>query len=144
MEECEPKFLIENSYQLSSAMSAKSSEQSLYSLFDRDATMLRANFIHHWGGIWVAGKSFRPGILPIKFNIAIEGIYTVESPEPVTVDGKQYKGGGYIFLSKGSHVINSSTHRINLRFGRDLPRPDYAPTSPIYFNFLWDIRSMLK
>jgi hypothetical protein len=148
LEECEPKFLIANSYQLTSAMNAKSSEQYLYSLFDQDAIMLRANFIRHWGGIWVAGKSFRTGKLPIRFNIAIEGIYTVESLSEssgaVTVDGQQYKGGDYIFLSKGSHVINPSTHRINLRIGRDLPRPDFAPTSPIYFSFLWSILNMLE
>ena len=144
LEECEPKFLIANSYQLESAMSAMSSEQNPYSLFDQDAIVLRANFIHHWGGIWVAGKSFRPDISPITFDIVVEGFYTVESSEPATVDGQQYKGGDYIFLSKGSHVINSSPHQITLRFGRDLLRPEFAPTSPIYFSFLWNILNMLK
>ena len=144
LEECEPKFLIINSRQLVSVMIRRPPKDPLLSLFDQDAKVLRANFIHHWGYIWVAGKSFGPGISAIKFNIAIEGTYTVESPQPVTINGQQYKGGDYIFLSRGSHTINSASHWTNLRFGRRLPRPDFTPTKPIYFSFLWDRKYMVK
>jgi hypothetical protein len=135
LEECEPKFLITNSYRLLSAMKGKSSGNLPYALFDQDARVLRSNFIHHWGSIWVAGKSFRPGIKSTTFTISIEGIYTVESPEPIVIDGQQYDDGDYIFLSKGSHVLDSSWHQINLRSGRHLYRPDFAPTYPVYFGF---------
>lgn len=144
LQECEPKFLITNSYQLASAMAVSSSEESPYSLFDQDARVLRSNFIHHWGDIWVAGKSFDQGLPPTTFNITIEGIYTVESAEPIILDRQQYSDGDYIFLSKGSHVIDSSRHPVDLRFGRNLPRPDFVPTRPIYFGFLWSILNMLE
>ena len=144
LEECEPKFLITNSYQLVSAMNGKSSEENPYALFDQDARVLRSNFIHHWGSIWVAGKSFGPGMTPAEFNISIEGIYTVESSEQIVLDKQQYNDGDYIFLSKGSHVIDLSPQQVDLRFGRHLPRPDFAPTMPIYFSFLWQIKNMGK
>jgi hypothetical protein len=144
LEECEPKFLITNSYQLASAMNGKSSEENPYALFDQDARVLRSNFIRHWGSIWVAGKSFGPGMSPTEFYISVEGIYTVESSEQIVLDKQQYNDGDYIFLSKGSHVIDSSTQQVDLRFGRHLPRPDFAPTMPIYFNFLWNILNMLE
>ena len=135
LEECEPKFLITNSHQLALAMSAKSSENNPHRLFDQDAEVLRSNFIHHWGSIWVAGKSFGPGMSPAEFNISIEGIYTVESSEQIILDKQQYNDGDYIFLSKGSHVIDMSPQQVDLRFGRHLPRPDFAQTLPIYFGF---------
>jgi len=144
LEECEPKFLITNSYQLSSAMNAESSEENPYSLFDQDARVLRSNFIYHWGSIWVAGKSFGPRMSPTEFYISIEGTYTVESSEQIILDKQQYNDGDYIFLSKGSHVIDLSPQQVNLRFGRHLPRPDFAPTLPIYFDFLWNILNMLE
>ncbi len=144
LEECEPKFLIANSYQLASAMNAESSEEYPYSLFDQDAKVLRSNFIHHWGSIWVAGKGFGPGMSPTEFYISIEGIYTVESSEQIILDKQQYNNGDYIFLSKGSHIIGLVPHQVELRFGRHLPRPDFAPTMPIYFDFLWNILNMLE
>jgi hypothetical protein len=142
--ECEPKFLITNSYQLASAMDASSSEENPYALFDQDARVLRSNFIHHWGRLWVAGKSFGSGMSPTEFYISIEGIYTVESSEQIILDKQQYNDGDYIFLSKGPHVIDSSPQQVNLRYGRQLPRPDFFPTSPIYFDFLWNILNMLE
>jgi hypothetical protein len=135
LEECEPKFLITNSHQLALAMNAKSSEDNPYRLFDQDARVLRSNFIHHWGSIWVAGKSFDPGMSMREFDISIEGIYTVESSEQIILDKQQYNDGDYIFLSKGSHVIDMSPQQVDLRFGRHLPRPDFAQTMPIYFGF---------
>jgi uncharacterized membrane protein len=142
LQECEPKFLITNSYQLISAMAAKSSQEAPYALFDQDARALRSNFIHHWGDIWVAGKSFDPGLSPTTFNITIEGTYTVESPKPIIVDRQQYGDGDFIFLSKGPHVIDSLRHPVDLRFGRNLQKPDFTPTRPIYFGFLWSILNM--
>jgi hypothetical protein len=136
LKECEPKFLIANSYKLSSALNSKSSETAPRALFDKDAEVLRANFIHHWGKIWVAGKSFRPSILPETFDIVIEGTYTVESSEPIVLDGQQYSDGDVVFLSTGSHVMGSSGHQVSLRFGDHLYRPDFVPTSRVYFGFL--------
>ena len=144
LDECEPKFLLTNAYQLDAAMRAKSSEENSYALFDRDASALRSNFIHHWGAIWVAGKSFDLDGRPISFHIPAEGIYTVESPAQIILDGQQYEDGDYLFLSKGSHVIESVPQQVELRFGRHLPRPDYAPSWPIYYDFLWNILNMLE
>jgi len=144
LQECEPKFLITNSYQLASVMNAVSLERSSHSFFEQDARLLRSSFIHHWGDIWVAGKRFDPGLLPTTFNVMIEGTYTVESAEPIILDSQQYSNGDYIFLSKGTHVIDSLRHPVDLRFGRNLPRPDFMPIRPIYFGFLWHPLNMLK
>jgi hypothetical protein len=144
LKECEPKFLITNNYQLTKAMSATSSEESLHAFFDKDARTLQSNFIHHWGRIWVAGKSFNSGISSEEFLISIEGTYTVESPEQVIIDRQQYNDGDTVFLSTGSHIIDLPLQQVKLRIGRHLPQPDFTPTSPIYFNFLWSILNMIK
>ncbi len=144
LEECEPKFLIANAYQLDRAMRAKSSEDKPRELLDEDARVLRSNFIHHWGAIWITGKSFHLDGQPIRFDIPVEGTYTVESSAPVMLDGQRYEDGDYVFLAKGSHVLESTPQQVELRFGRRLPRPDHAPTSPVYFTFLWKIRYLIE
>ncbi len=144
LEQCEPKFLIANSYQLAEALRGDSSEGHPYSLLDEDARVLRSNFIHHWGAIWIAGKSFNLDDSPIRFHLPVEGTYTVESSAYVVLDGRRYESGDYVFLSQGSHVVESPPQQVELRFGRHLPRPDYAPASPIYFGFLWSIVNMIE
>jgi hypothetical protein len=135
LEECEPKFLIANANQLVWAMRAGFSEDNPHSLLDRDANTLRSNFIHHWGEIWVAGKRFNLDGSPITFQIPVESIYTVESSSQLRIDGAHYDDGDFVFLSKGAHTVESPPQQIELRIGRNLPRPEYAPTSPIYFGF---------
>ena len=144
MDECEPRFLIANAYQLEGAMRGDSSEENPYALLDQDARVLRSNFVHHWGDIWIAGKSFDLDGRPIRFHVPVEGTYTVESSAPVELDDRQYEDGDYLFLSKGMHRIASSSQRVELRYGRHLPRPDHAPASPIYFGFLWNILNMIE
>ncbi|MGD8841203.1 MAG: glycosyltransferase family 39 protein [Gammaproteobacteria bacterium] len=144
LDECEPKFLIANSYQLKSALYGNSSEANPYLLLDEDARLLKSNFIHHWGAIWVAGKNFDLDGRPTSFQIPVAGIYTVESPAQIILDEQQYGDGDYLFLSKGSHVIESTPQQVELRYGRHLPRPGYPPSSPIYYDFLWNVLNMLE
>lgn len=142
--QCQPKFLIANSYQLVEAMLAISSEEHARALFDQDARVLRSNFIHHWGAIWIAGKSFYLYGSSIRFQVPVEGTYTVGSSAHIIVDGQRYEDGDYLFLSKGSHVLESTPQYVELRFGRHLPRPDHPPSSPLYFDFLWNIVNMIE
>lgn len=143
LEQCEPKFLIANTYQLTEALRADSSEEDPHALLDQDARVLRSNFVHHWGAIWIAGKSFHLGGAPVRFNIPVEGIYTIECSAHIIIDGQRYEDGDDLFLSKGFHIMESTPQQVDLRFGRHLPRPDHAPSSPIYFDFLWNILNMI-
>jgi hypothetical protein len=111
-----------------------------YSLLPEDVRTLRENFVHHWGLIFVQGKSFRftaaGGSEP--FEILSAGPYTVESDGRVQVDGVERAAGEVVELVSGPHRIAAGpgTTAATLRFGDHLYRPDFPPDPrPIFLDF---------
>jgi hypothetical protein len=106
-------------------------------LFPEDESVLRENFIPHWGRVWVAGKQLQaqPGGTP--FSIAVPGTYTVEAGAPVVIDGSTAAPGAVVNLSRGRHAIRSAaTVPVTLRWGDHLYRPAGAPNDePVYRGF---------
>jgi hypothetical protein len=97
-------------------------------LFDEDWAALRSYFIHHWGPIWVAGKQFDPGSAaePRCFEIIAPGLYTVEAPTDVLIDGTLYRDGSVVRLQEGAHTVRAegASTMIRLRWGDHLYRPN--------------------
>ena len=108
-----------------------------YRLLPADRAVLRENFVHHWGAIWVAGKHLTASVLgqAYQFEILVPGSYTVESAVPVVIDGVEKRPSAKVMLDAGRHTLVSQTApaRIVLRWGTDLYRPAEAPISTRLF-----------
>lgn len=112
-----------------------------YVLFDEDQEVLRANFVHHWGDLFVAGKTLRFTETQDRddFEMLIPGRYTLESKVPIEIDGRLFQPGATIELSAGRHSarrLDSGRGRAILRWGDHLFRPaDPAPPWPLFAGF---------
>jgi len=107
-----------------------------YPLLPADAALLRANYVHHWGQIWVAGK--RIGIPRAgksgRFEVLIPGTYTLEAQSRVVIDGIAREPGHKVYFNQGWHTVSAEAaharttpDEIVLRWGADLYRPKEAP-----------------
>ena len=110
-----------------------------YSILEEDRNTLRANFIHHWGILYVAGKQFYfdSETKSHSFEIKIPGIYTYEGKVGVTINGAFHEDGDIIQFEKGSYTIISLEvpAKSTLRWGNHIYKPSKNPsTVPI---FLW-------
>jgi Dolichyl-phosphate-mannose-protein mannosyltransferase len=108
-----------------------------YRLLPADRAVLRENYVHHWGAIWVAGKHLIASVSGqvYQFEILIPGTYTVESAVPVAIDGAARQPGAKVMLDAGRHALVSPTApaSVVLRWGADLYRPAEAPISTQLF-----------
>ena len=108
---------------------------------EADAAVLRANYIHHWGALYVAGKAltFERQGLDQPFEILIPGVYTVESNGPVTIDGRLFEPGSRVMLGAWQHEARSHDAGVleaRLRWGDHLRRPSVPPSDlPIFSGF---------
>lgn len=134
----QPKFLIANSCALEiSRQGTEGAEPCLYRLLAEDLETLRANFVHHWGAVYLAGKLFErlAPSEPQSFEILISGPYTLEAESAVLIDGVAYQPGDQVHLDQAAHTIaaTDTTTRAVLRLGTNQYKPDHEPsTQPIY------------
>lgn len=111
-----------------------------YRLLPADYTALRANFLHHWGPLYVAGKAFDLGLAGAArdFEILVAGVYRLEAAGPVILDGVPLRPGETVALAAGRHEIAASgpALRAVLRWAA-VPAPPAAPPpeQPIYDGF---------
>lgn len=135
--ERKPVFLIGNIISLILYL-----QEDTYSnpLLPEDLTVLRENFLRHWGLIWVAGKKLDVGAAgsESRFEILIPGTYTLDGEAPVVIDGVERAPGDRVELEQGEHTIYSRQAPISvkLRWGVDLYRPDFLPEpEPVFVSF---------
>ena len=70
------------------------------------AAALRANFIPHWGPVWVAGHRLAiPAGGVASFEHLVPGRFRVDAARPVFVDGARVVPGGEVALSVGRHEV---------------------------------------
>lgn len=137
----QPRFLIANSCALNISMASNTSDATCqHRLLDKDFHILRANFVHHWGPIYVTGKTFELRIpaLPQRFQIFVSGIYTLEAAAPVSIDGIMYRPGDRVRLDQKLHNIAATggPTQAKLRLGDKLYKPNKPPTAqPLYYGF---------
>jgi hypothetical protein len=136
-----PAFLLANGPALEIALTQRPSDiAESYLLFPEDAEVLRANFVPHWGPIWVAGKALEleRGTGSSRFEILISGSYTVEAEGGVLIDHAAYRPGDVVVLSQGWHGIRAAERdqTVILRWGAHLHRPPHAaPDAPVFRGF---------
>lgn len=138
LSEHQPLFLLANVPHLNLSFSRKEAvSASGYSLLEEDWNVLKSNFLHHWGPIYVVGKQF--DFRSVKnsrcFEIVIPGKYTLEGKLDVSVDGNFYRPKDIINLNKGDHTIIaiSNPGKALLRWGEHLYIPaNEPPLNPIF------------
>lgn len=102
-------------------------------LLDEDKETLRANYIHHWGPLWVAGKAVQATPRGTRVDILVPGTYTVEGATAL-IDGLQVGPGQSVSLQRGQHLLRSSD-RVTLRWGTHLRRPAEPFVGTVYKGF---------
>lgn len=134
----QPRFLINNTCRLGlSAPADDGGSQCDSTLFEDDIEALRDNFVHHWGALYVAGKSFRQ-LVPSEsqsFETLTAGRYTIEASGRVAIDDEIYRPGDVVYLAQAPHTIRAidTATDVVLRLGENPFKPDRAPSSqPIY------------
>ncbi|MCQ0987656.1 hypothetical protein [Jiella marina] len=142
-----PRFVLANGPGLSAALDPDSPAlPDGLSLLPEDAQALRTNFVHHWGSIWVAGKtiSIQPGDFQATTEIVIPGPYTLEAEVPLVIDGAILHPGEVREFVVGSRTIGRHAGtgdgqggiKAILRYGANLPRPAKpAPSDPFFVGF---------
>jgi hypothetical protein len=133
-----PVFVIANTEELLLSRAYEETGSSeYYRLLPEDFEILRANYVHHWGPLFVAGKKmrFEEGEAPRAVEILVPGTYTIEGAA-LSIDGKTLPPGSKVYLNKGAHIMGaeSTAATVVLRWGHDLHRPDRDPPSPLFTN----------
>ena len=129
-----PAFIIANSPALEGALTGAPDPSELQ-LLAEDKAALRASFIPHWGALWVAGKRLQASPSARPFELFVPGIYTIEAPAPVVLDGQFREPGSVISLAAGTHSIASISGPtpVTIRIGNHLPVPaGTPPEGPIF------------
>ncbi|HMS19166.1 hypothetical protein [uncultured Sphingorhabdus sp.] len=106
-------LVIANHDSLLAALTGKKSAQPL---LPADEQLLRDNYLHHWGPIWVAGKEIEAGDSIVPIQIAVPGEYKLEGGEAV-IDGTAVKFGAIVSLARGSYRVSErNSGPIKLRY----------------------------
>jgi hypothetical protein len=107
-------------------------------LLPEDEAVLAANFISHWGLLYVAGKRLDPpeGDEAVRFEILIPGDYTIEAGGPVTLSGETWAPGDVVRLDQGDHTLDAAPGEVVLRWGNHLRRPGRPQPSGVLFHDL--------
>jgi hypothetical protein len=101
-------------------------------LLPEDIAFLQANYLQHWGMIFIAGKNIDlpPSGGAAEFEIAIGGDYRLVSNAPVLIDGIKRKPGDVVTLAIGTHRVDADpgTDHMSFRWAAALPPPASEPT----------------
>jgi hypothetical protein len=129
-----PQFILANVPQLNISLpSTEVNKLTKYSLFKEDWEIIKENYIHHWGIIFVPGKKIEFTSLNRykDFEILIPGVYTFEGKKHAYIDGIIIEPNHTIRLEKGIHsvFVNRIQSKLILRWGENLYKPANAPSS---------------
>jgi hypothetical protein len=120
--ETPPVFVLAN---VSSLKLERKKWRGKYRVTKSEYRALQASYVRHWGPIWVAGaKTLGTADADERVVLPVAGPYTVESHEPVVIDGVERAGGNVITLSAGEHHVRG---KAVLRWGDHLKRPSQPP-----------------
>ncbi len=136
-----PVFIVANSVHLDLSLPRGGKDIFRnYPLLEEDYNILKQNFVHHWGKLYVAGKHFEfdSNVTSQTFEILIPGTYTLETDGEVSFNGVVYGPGSKIKLKKTTYEIVPKTNPMDvvLRWGEDLYKPSHEPsTQPIFLGY---------
>jgi len=135
----QPVFIVANNTQLNIALPDDLRRRYIppaYDLLAEDLALLRDNYVHHWGPLYVAGKrvEIESAAEPAGFEVSIAGIYTLEAAEAVRIDGEPVAPGEAVMLTQGMHQLAADAPGgYVLRWGDNLPLPDQLPPRKALF-----------
>lgn len=135
----QPVFLLANSPGLELRMPESLARRDPYQLRPEDRETLRSNFVHHWGLLFVLGKTLVLQGSAAPFEILVEGLYTLEGERDVQIDGLPVAPGESLRLATGPHTIQGGSvpgEQVVLRWGERLPRPAEPPVAQPLFTGL--------
>lgn len=133
-------FLIANSPSLRIDLPRAAFRGFPLALLAEDFDVLRSNFVHHWGAVFVQGKELALPAAPaaLEFEILSSGVYTLEAAGPVVLDGSPIEPGRSVTLASGPHTIAATgdVAFARLRWGDRLYRPSFPPIAqPLFRDF---------
>ena len=128
-----PKFILANVPQLNISLTWKEvNKLTNLPLLKEDWEIIKDNYIHHWGIIYVPGKKIEFNSINScrDFEILIPGVYTYEGEQQAYIDGNIIEPNCTIRLEKGIHsaFVNRNNGKIILRWGENLYKPANAPS----------------
>ena len=131
----QPKFILANIQSLDLDNITNETQRRF---LPADEKLLKDNFVHHWGPIYVAGKTLSLSTnQSVHTDIFIAGTYTLESQFPVKINGELYLKGEAVNVIQGKLMIQSfDDQNITLRWGDSLSFPELtAPIKPLFNGF---------
>ena len=125
----QPVFAIANSPQLKKALDGWSETKERLWLLEQDDEVLRSNYVHYSGPVWVAGKRLQISGNPTETEFLIGGEYVVESDGPIDFDGHTVSPGERLTIQPGVHRISGANGSQQILF-RWAAIPALGSTSP--------------
>jgi hypothetical protein len=130
----QPVFVIANSPFLTAALQGRPATEMNGGFLEADRRALQSNFVHHWGPIWVAGKSIDATPTGAEAEFLVGGSYSLESSQPVRFDGRWIAPGQALRIEPGKHRIAAAgAERVVFRWGVHLPRPKTSGPTELTF-----------
>lgn len=129
-------LLLVDSGTLEEAVGLEQSMPMDLGLLEKDKAVLRDNYLHHWGPVWVAGKRVEVDRQGADVTILVPGPHTVEGL-PISLAGRIVAPGSTINLPRGTYRLRSQRPgTVILRWGDRLARPAGEPPSkPVFTGF---------
>ncbi len=138
----QPAFIVANNLQLDIGLPDEVRARYLppgYDLLPEDLAVLRGNYVHHWGPLYVAGKrvEVKSAGDTERFEVLVAGTYTLEAAGAARIDGDAVAPGGAVMLAPGMHELTADAPGgYVLRWGDNLPVPDrLPPRKPLFTGF---------
>ena len=135
----QPAFIVANNTQLNIALPDEVRRRYIppnYDLLAEDLAVLRDNYVHHWGPLYVAGKQVEVESAgeAKRFEVLISGTYTLETGAEAHIDGHPVTPGEAVKLTQGMHELAAEVPgNYVLRWGDNLEVPDQLPPRKALF-----------
>ena len=133
-----PKFLLNNVAGLDLTRALENTGRQ-HRLLPDDFAVLKDNYIHYWGPIWIAGKSvkIRNPDAGVVVDVVIAGPYLLQAGGPIRIDGQELAVGAVIELQEGPHQVTASAPGVvTLRTAlAQAPPTSPPPDAPIFTGF---------
>ncbi len=129
----QPKYILANIDSLDLDLITEDTKRRL---LPEDESVLKENYIHHWGPIYVAGKRIKLNKdQVINTDILIPGTYTLESVSPVRINNALYENRNTVTLTPTNiSLLSNSDQEIILKWGNQLAIPRVAAPDKALFN----------
>jgi len=131
------RFLLNNVTALDLSRESPWAEDPGHSYPKRDVLVLKNNFVHHWGPLWVLGKrlDFSAARQEQSGEFLVAGVYTLSAGHPVTFGDRTLRLGDTIQLEKGRHsFMSSAPGEVVFKWGDHLRLPRTIATSDRLFD----------